>query len=254
MNAADARSVASGSGSGVSNGVVVNGRELRRRLHRLGGSTVELADRAKGGARDRLAGALAGGYRPQTPASPGQNRHVSSWYAFHLIPFYLLSTKDQRTSRNCAISWAKRGAAIYHSVVRIGKQPSQPGASSFRYCRRRKTLRGRGGDRATHRPCARRGRIPGRHGSRHRADLLLFLAPTRTAPPLLIIGTLVLVNMAVASLDRWHLFHRLFAPKPSVIIRDGHFLPDRLRREGVTEDECESAPASTAWRASRPSG
>jgi uncharacterized membrane protein YcaP (DUF421 family) len=64
---------------------------------------------------------------------------------------------------------------------------------------------------------------------------------TSLAGGLLIIGTLVLVNLGVASLDRWNIFHRLFAPQPSVIIRDGHYLPERLRREGVTEEECESA-------------
>jgi uncharacterized membrane protein YcaP (DUF421 family) len=64
---------------------------------------------------------------------------------------------------------------------------------------------------------------------------------TSLAGGLLIIGTLVLANLAVASLDRWNLFHRLFAPQPSVIIRDGHYLPGALRREGVTEEECESA-------------
>jgi uncharacterized membrane protein YcaP (DUF421 family) len=64
---------------------------------------------------------------------------------------------------------------------------------------------------------------------------------TSLAGGLLIIATLVLVNLAVGRLDRWNVFHRLFAPQPSVIIRDGHYLPDRLRREGVTEDECESA-------------
>jgi uncharacterized membrane protein YcaP (DUF421 family) len=64
---------------------------------------------------------------------------------------------------------------------------------------------------------------------------------TSLAGGLLIIVTLVLANLAIASLDRWNLFHRLFAPQPTVIIRDGHYLPDRLRREGVTEEECESA-------------
>jgi transcriptional regulator with XRE-family HTH domain len=63
MNADDARSVASG--SGVTNGVVVNGRELRRRLHRLGGSTVELADRARV-ARGTVSRALNG--RPIQPS------------------------------------------------------------------------------------------------------------------------------------------------------------------------------------------
>ena len=64
---------------------------------------------------------------------------------------------------------------------------------------------------------------------------------TSLAGGLVIIVTLVAVNLMVAQLDRWDLFHRLFAPQPSVIIRNGHYVPAALRREGVTEDECESA-------------
>lgn len=84
-------------------------------------------------------------------------------------------------------------------------------------------------------------------------DLVLVLLvanavqPAMTGPDsslsggLLIIVTLVLVNLGIALLDRNRIFHRLFEPQPSVIIRDGHYLPDRLRREGVSEDECETA-------------
>ena len=84
-------------------------------------------------------------------------------------------------------------------------------------------------------------------------DLVLILLvanavqPAMTGPDnslaggLVIIVTLVAVNLLIARLDRWHLFHRIFAPQPTVIIRNGHYLPDKLRREGVTEDECESA-------------
>jgi uncharacterized membrane protein YcaP (DUF421 family) len=84
-------------------------------------------------------------------------------------------------------------------------------------------------------------------------DLVLILLvanavqPAMTGPDsslgggLVIIATLVAVNFLVARLDRWNLFHRLFASQPSVIIRDGHYVPAALRREGVTEEECESA-------------
>ena len=84
-------------------------------------------------------------------------------------------------------------------------------------------------------------------------DLVLILLvanavqPAMTGPDtslgggLIIIVTLVVVNLMVSQLDRWNLFHRLFAPHPSVIIRNGHYITDALRREGVTEDEAESA-------------
>src|SRR5436309_16123032 len=80
-------------------------------------------------------------------------------------------------------------------------------------------------------------------------DLVLILLvanavqPAMTGPDtslgggLIIIVTLVVVNLMVSQLDRWNLFHRLFAPHPSVIIRNGHYITDALRREGVTEDE-----------------
>jgi uncharacterized membrane protein YcaP (DUF421 family) len=78
-------------------------------------------------------------------------------------------------------------------------------------------------------------------------DLVLVLLvanavqPAMTGPDssliggLIIIATLVAVNLLVARLDRWHLFHRLFSPQPSVVIRNGHYVPAALDREGVTE-------------------
>lgn len=84
-------------------------------------------------------------------------------------------------------------------------------------------------------------------------DLVLVLLvanavqPAMTGPDsslaggLVIIGTLVLVNFAVAWLDRNTLFHHLFTPEPAVVIREGRYVSDRLWREGVTEDECETA-------------
>ncbi|HZU16091.1 MAG TPA: YetF domain-containing protein [Candidatus Dormibacteraeota bacterium] len=57
----------------------------------------------------------------------------------------------------------------------------------------------------------------------------------------LIIATLVVLNRAVAMLDRLGIFHRLLVPAPTVIIQDGRYLPMQLRREGVTVDECDVA-------------
>jgi uncharacterized membrane protein YcaP (DUF421 family) len=84
-------------------------------------------------------------------------------------------------------------------------------------------------------------------------DLVLILLvanavqPAMTGPDsslaggLVIIATLVAVNVLVARLDRWNVFHRFFSSQPSVIIRHGHYVPAALNREGVTEDEAESA-------------
>jgi uncharacterized membrane protein YcaP (DUF421 family) len=58
---------------------------------------------------------------------------------------------------------------------------------------------------------------------------------------LIIIVTLVVVNFAIAQLDRSPRFHRLFTPAPTVIMRDGKWLPERLRREGVDQEEVEMA-------------
>lgn len=84
-------------------------------------------------------------------------------------------------------------------------------------------------------------------------DLVLILLvanavqPAMTGPDtsltggLLIIATLILVNFAVGRLDRLGIFHRLFQPQPTLIIEDGRYLTDRLRREGVDQRECEMA-------------
>lgn len=84
-------------------------------------------------------------------------------------------------------------------------------------------------------------------------DLVLVLLvanavqPAMTGPDsslaggLVIIATLILLNFAIGRLDRFRLFHRLFQPQPTLIIKDGHYLSDRLRREGVDVDEVEMA-------------
>ncbi len=56
-----------------------------------------------------------------------------------------------------------------------------------------------------------------------------------------IIATLVLLNLGVARLDRFGIFHRLLVPHPSVIIQDGRYLVGELRRQGVSADECDTA-------------
>jgi uncharacterized membrane protein YcaP (DUF421 family) len=58
---------------------------------------------------------------------------------------------------------------------------------------------------------------------------------------LVIIATLMWLNFAVSQLDRFGLFHRLLAPQPAVIVQDGRYLTDRLRREGVDQEECDMA-------------
>lgn len=84
-------------------------------------------------------------------------------------------------------------------------------------------------------------------------DLVLILLvanavqPAMTGPDtslsggLVIIATLVLLNFVVGRLERHRLFHRLFQPAPTVIIRDGHYLTREMEREGVDPSECEMA-------------
>lgn len=80
-------------------------------------------------------------------------------------------------------------------------------------------------------------------------DLVLVLLvanavqPAMTGPDsslaggLVIIATLILLNFAIGRLDRYRIFHRLFRPEPTLIIKDGHYLSGRMRREGVDADE-----------------
>jgi uncharacterized membrane protein YcaP (DUF421 family) len=58
---------------------------------------------------------------------------------------------------------------------------------------------------------------------------------------ILIILTLVLVNYGVSRLDRYRVFHRLLVPDPTIIIQNGHYLRNRLAREGIDEEDCEMA-------------
>jgi uncharacterized membrane protein YcaP (DUF421 family) len=73
------------------------------------------------------------------------------------------------------------------------------------------------------------------------------LQPAMTGPDTSLVGGLVLIaalviaNAVVARLDQIPAVHRLFTPAPAVIIRDGGYVADEMKRQGVTEDEIEMA-------------
>lgn len=84
-------------------------------------------------------------------------------------------------------------------------------------------------------------------------DLVLVLLvanavqPAMTGPDtslgggLVIILTLVAVNFLIGRLDRFGIFHRLLAPAPTIVIRDGHYIPRAMDREGVDKEAVEMA-------------
>jgi uncharacterized membrane protein YcaP (DUF421 family) len=73
------------------------------------------------------------------------------------------------------------------------------------------------------------------------------LQPAITGPDTSLGGGFVLilalvgVNYFVGRLDNLPRFHRLFSAAPAVIIKDGHYLPEVMKREGVQVEECEMA-------------
>ena len=73
------------------------------------------------------------------------------------------------------------------------------------------------------------------------------LQPAITGPDtslgggLILIVTLVALNFLVGRLDNLPRFHRLFTPAPAVVVRDGKYLTDVMRREGVDQEEVEMA-------------
>jgi uncharacterized membrane protein YcaP (DUF421 family) len=73
------------------------------------------------------------------------------------------------------------------------------------------------------------------------------LQPAITGPDtslgggLVLIVALVLVNAGVSRLDRIPRFHRLFAAAPAVIIKDGKYIRSVMEREGVDQEEIETA-------------
>jgi uncharacterized membrane protein YcaP (DUF421 family) len=84
-------------------------------------------------------------------------------------------------------------------------------------------------------------------------DLVLVLLvanavqPAMTGPDssllggLVIIASLILLNFVVGRLDNSRFFRGVFQPLPSVIIQDGRYVTDQLRRQGVDRDEADMA-------------
>ena len=50
-----------------------------------------------------------------------------------------------------------------------------------------------------------------------------------------------MTNYAVGRLDRIPRFHNLFTPAPAVIVKEGKYLDDVMKREGVDKEEVEMA-------------
>jgi uncharacterized membrane protein YcaP (DUF421 family) len=73
------------------------------------------------------------------------------------------------------------------------------------------------------------------------------LQPAITGPDnslgggLVLVVALVVTNSLVDRLDRVPGFHKLLSAAPAVIIQEGKFLPDAMKREGVTTEEVEMA-------------
>ncbi len=73
------------------------------------------------------------------------------------------------------------------------------------------------------------------------------LQPAITGPDNSLGGGLVLIvalvgtNWIVGKLDNLPRFHHLFTPAPAVIIRDGKYLSDVMKHEGVDKEEVEMA-------------
>jgi uncharacterized membrane protein YcaP (DUF421 family) len=69
------------------------------------------------------------------------------------------------------------------------------------------------------------------------------LQPAITGPDTSVVGGIVLivalvgVNYLVGKLDNMPRFHQLFTPAPAVIVKDGKFLTDVMKREGVDQAE-----------------
>jgi uncharacterized membrane protein YcaP (DUF421 family) len=71
------------------------------------------------------------------------------------------------------------------------------------------------------------------------------LQPAITGPDTSVVGGIVLIvalvgtNYLVGKLDNLPRFHRLFTPAPAVIVKDGKYLADVMKREGVDQEEVE---------------
>ena len=58
---------------------------------------------------------------------------------------------------------------------------------------------------------------------------------------MILIVALVAVNAGISRLDQIPRFHQLFAASPAVIIKDGKYLRQVMKREGVDQAEVETA-------------
>jgi uncharacterized membrane protein YcaP (DUF421 family) len=54
-----------------------------------------------------------------------------------------------------------------------------------------------------------------------------------------LIVALVGTNFLVGKLDNMPRFHRLFTPAPAIIVRDGKYILEMMKREGVDQEEVE---------------
>ena len=57
----------------------------------------------------------------------------------------------------------------------------------------------------------------------------------------ILIVALVGVNYVIGKLDNLPRFHRLFTPAPAIIVRNGIFLEDVMKKENVDQEEVEMA-------------
>jgi uncharacterized membrane protein YcaP (DUF421 family) len=73
------------------------------------------------------------------------------------------------------------------------------------------------------------------------------LQPAITGPDTSVLGGFILIvalvglNFVVGKLDNIPRLHRIFTPAPAVIVKDGKYLSDVMKREGVDEEEVEMA-------------
>jgi uncharacterized membrane protein YcaP (DUF421 family) len=73
------------------------------------------------------------------------------------------------------------------------------------------------------------------------------LQPAITGPDTSLGGGFVLIvvlvgtNYIVGKFDNMPRFHRLFTPPPAVIVRDGQFVADVMKKENVDQEEVEMA-------------
>jgi len=73
------------------------------------------------------------------------------------------------------------------------------------------------------------------------------LQPAITGPDTSVLGGFILIaalvglNFIIGKLDNIPQLHRIFTPAPAVIVKDGKYLSDVMKKEGVDEEEVEMA-------------